>query len=80
MVEPQFSEAGKTFEIPILGVRKTATVLAVHLMDVGHRATCFICGRTWNGNWYHPMAVMDDLCAQIEAAGEEFGLGWFGLD
>ncbi len=27
-VEPQFSEAGKTFEIPILGVRRTATVLA----------------------------------------------------
>ena len=27
-VEPQFSEAGKTFEIPILGVRRKATVLA----------------------------------------------------
>ena len=27
---------------------------------------------------YHPIEVMSDLCAQVEAAGEEFGLGWFG--
>ena len=27
---------------------------------------------------YHPIASMSDLCAALEEAGEEFGVGWFG--
>ncbi len=28
---------------------------------------------------YHPMESMSELCAALEQAGEEYGIGWFGL-